>query len=61
MELKAKAEECFQKMKGLSAAEIEELAEEYVKAKLYENDFDAEVPSKKYECGKHSKKSEVVI
>ncbi len=43
MEFKAKTEECFQPIDGLSATEIEELVEEYVKAKLNENDFDAEV------------------
>lgn len=43
MEFKAKTEECFQLIDGLSATEIEELVEEYVKAKLNESDFDAEV------------------
>lgn len=43
MEFKAKTEECFRPIEGLSATEIEELVEEYVNAKLYDNDFDAEV------------------
>lgn len=43
MEFKAKTEECFRPINGLSATEIEELVEEYVKAKLMENDFDASI------------------
>lgn len=43
MEFKAKTEECFQPIDGLGATEIEELVEEYVNAKLSENDFDATV------------------
>lgn len=43
MEFKAKTEECFQPIDGLGATEIEELVEEYVNAKLSENDFDASV------------------
>lgn len=43
MEFKAKTEQCFQPIDGLSATEIEELVEEYVKTKLAECDFDAEV------------------
>lgn len=41
MEFKAKTEECFQPIDGLGATEIEEMVEEYVNAKLSENDFDA--------------------
>lgn len=43
MEFKAKTEQCFQPIKGMSATEIEELVEEYVTAKLAECDFDAGV------------------
>lgn len=43
MEFKAKTEQCFQPIKGMSATEIEELVEEYVTAKIIECDFDAEV------------------
>jgi len=43
MEFKAKTEDCFQPIEGLGVTEIEEMVEEYVKAKLLENDFDAEV------------------
>lgn len=43
MEFKAKIEECFHPINGLSATEIEELVEEYVNAKLNEIDFDASV------------------
>ena len=43
MEFKAKTEQCFQPIEGMSATEIEELVEEYVTAKLRECDFDAEV------------------
>lgn len=43
MEFKAKTEQCFQPIAGMSATEIEELVEEYVTAKLAETDFDAEV------------------
>lgn len=43
MEFKAKTEECFQPIDGLGATEIEEMVEEYVNAKLSENDFDATV------------------
>ena len=43
MEFKAKTEECFQPIHGLGATEIEEMVEEYVNAKLSENDFDATV------------------
>lgn len=39
LEFKAKTEECFRPINGLSATEIEELVEEYVNAKLNENDF----------------------
>lgn len=43
MEFKARTEEYFQPIGGLSAIEIEEMVEEYVNTKLMENDFDAEV------------------
>ena len=43
MAFKAKTEECFQPIHGLEATEIEEMVEEYVNAKLSENDFDATV------------------
>lgn len=43
MEFKAKTEECFCPINGLSATEIKELVEEYVNAKLMENDFDATI------------------
>ena len=43
MEFKAKTEDYFQPINGMSAIEIEELVEEYVTAKLAECDFDAEV------------------
>lgn len=43
MEFKAKTEQCFQPIDGLGAIEIEEMVEEYVNAKLSENDFDATV------------------
>lgn len=43
MEFKAKTEECFRPIDGLSAVEIEEMVEEYVRAKLMENGFDASV------------------
>lgn len=43
MEFKEKTEECFCPINGLSATEIEELVEEYVNAKLAENDFDATI------------------
>ncbi|MBB2181760.1 nucleotidyltransferase domain-containing protein [Lachnospiraceae bacterium MD1] len=43
MEFKAKTEQCFQPINALSATEIEEIVEEYVNAKLMENDFDASI------------------
>ena len=43
MEFKAKTEDYFQPINGMSAIEIEEMVEEYVTAKLAECDFDAEV------------------
>ena len=43
MEFKEKTEECFRPINGLSATEIEEMVEEYVNAKLMENDFDASI------------------
>ncbi|MBR5597154.1 MAG: nucleotidyltransferase domain-containing protein [Lachnospiraceae bacterium] len=43
MEFKAKTEECFRKIGNMSAMDIEECVAEYVSAKLYENDFDAEI------------------
>jgi len=43
MEFKAKTEDYFQPINGMSAIEIEELVEEYVAVKLAEYDFDAEV------------------
>ncbi|CRZ35091.1 nucleotidyltransferase-like protein [Herbinix hemicellulosilytica] len=43
LEFKAKTENYFQPIGGMSATEIEELVEEYVKTKLAECDFDAEV------------------
>lgn len=43
MDFKAKTEECFRPINGLCATEIEELVEEYVNAKLTENDFGASV------------------
>ena len=36
MEFKAKTEQCFRPIGGMSATEIEELVEEYVTAKLAE-------------------------
>ena len=43
MEFKAKTEECFQPIDGLGSTEIEEMVEEYVNARISENDFDATV------------------
>ena len=43
MEFKAKTEECFRKIGNMSATGIEQHIAEYVNAKLYENDFDAEI------------------
>lgn len=43
MEFKAKTENCFNPINGLGATEIEELVEEYVNAKLLENNFDATI------------------
>lgn len=43
MEFKAKTEQHFHPINGLSATEIEELVEEYVNTKLDENDFDASI------------------
>jgi len=43
MEFKAKTEDCFKPINGMSATEIEELVEEYVTTKLAECDFDAEI------------------
>lgn len=43
MEFKAKTEQCFQPVDGMNATEIEELVEEYIKTKLVECDFDAEI------------------
>jgi len=43
MEFKAKTEQCFRPIGGMSATEIEELVEEYVTAKLAKCDFDAVV------------------
>lgn len=43
MEFKAKTEECFHPIAGLSAVEIEERVEEYVRVKLIEKGFDASV------------------
>ena len=43
MEFKAKTGGCFRPSDGLSATEIEEMVEEYVNAKLMDNDFDATV------------------
>lgn len=43
MEFKAKTEEGFRPINGLSPTEIEELVEEYVNDKLAENDFDAAI------------------
>lgn len=43
MEFKAKTEECFRPINGLSATEIEEIVAEYINAKLMENDFDASI------------------
>lgn len=43
MEFKAKTEQCFQPINGLGATEIEDMVEEYVNAKLSENDFDVSV------------------
>ena len=43
MEFKAKTEECFRKIGNMSAMDIEGCVAEYVRAKLYENDFDAEI------------------
>ena len=43
MEFKAKTEQFFQPIEGMSATEIEEMVEEYVTNKLRDCDFDAEV------------------
>ncbi len=43
MEFKAKTEQFFQPIAGMSATEIEEIVEEYVTNKLRDCDFDAEV------------------
>lgn len=43
MEFKEKTENCFKPIDGLGAIEIEELIEEYVNAKLLENDFNATI------------------
>lgn len=43
VEFKAKTEECFHLINGLSATEIEEIVAEYISAKLMENDFDASI------------------
>lgn len=43
MEFKAKTEQFFQPIEGMSATEIEEIVEEYVTNKLRDCDFDAEV------------------
>ena len=43
MEFKAKTETCFRKIGNMSATDIEGCVAEYVSAKLYENDFDAEI------------------
>lgn len=43
IEFKTKTEEYFHPINGLSATEIEEMVEEYVNAKLMENDFDAAI------------------
>ncbi len=43
MDFKVKTENCFNPIDGLGATEIEELVEEYVNAKLLENDFDATI------------------
>lgn len=43
MEFKAKTEECFRPIDGLSAVEIEEMVEEYARAKLMEIGCDASV------------------
>lgn len=43
VEFKAKTEAYFRPINGLGAVEIEELVEEYVTAKLKENDFDVSV------------------
>ncbi len=43
MEFKAKTEECFRSINGLSATEIEKIVAEYINAKLMENDFDASI------------------
>ena len=43
MEFKAKTEDYFQPINGMSAIEIAELVEDYVATKLAEYDFDAEV------------------
>ena len=43
MEFKAKTEECFHPINGLSATEIEEIVAEYINAKLMENDFNASI------------------
>ena len=43
MEFKVKTEQYFRQINDLSATEIEEIVEEYVNAKLMENDFDASI------------------
>ena len=43
MEFKAKTEQFFQPIEGMSATEIEEMVEEYVTNKFRDCDFDAEV------------------
>ncbi len=43
MEFKARTEECFQPIGGMTPAEIEELVRDFIQARIYENDFDAEI------------------
>ncbi|MBP3324822.1 MAG: nucleotidyltransferase domain-containing protein [Coprococcus sp.] len=43
MEFKAKTEDYFRPINGLSATEIEEIVAEYINAKVMENDFDASI------------------
>ena len=43
MEFKAKTEECFRPINGMSPVEIEELVRDFIQQKIYENDFDAEI------------------
>lgn len=43
MEFKAKTEECFRPINGMTPVEIEELVRDFIQQRIYENDFDAEI------------------